>query len=459
MHKLSELKAGEYRTAGLKMLKLTEPLDQFPVEILDLGDSLEVLDLSGTGLAALPVEIGSRLPKLRIAFFSNCSFAEFPKELASCPSLEIVAFRSNDMTSIPEGALPPQLRWLILTDNQLESLPASIGRCSQLQKCMLAGNQLQSLPDEMANCQKLGLLRLSSNCFEQLPEWLFDMPELAFLSFAGNPCSTGQPASVTGNAHSHAELCKVKWARLDIQDTLGEGASGVISRATRRFSSGAEDEQVAVKLFRGALTSDGSPIDEMRACIAAGSHKNLIGVLGNVDEHPDEAVNGFQGGLVMRLIPPHYQVLGRPPSFETCTRDTFVPGAALSVAAAIEILEALASAAEHLHARGIAHGDLYAHNILTCEGSPTLLGDFGAATVYGLDAPFAQRLEKLEVLAFSHLVEDVLGLIASGSSPSDGGNVTTPKLKLLHAACSNRRVQERPSFAKIHQDILDLMHP
>ncbi|RYO78483.1 hypothetical protein DL766_002430 [Monosporascus sp. MC13-8B] len=35
-------------------LKISEPLDRFPAHVFDLADSLEHLDLSGTGLSALP---------------------------------------------------------------------------------------------------------------------------------------------------------------------------------------------------------------------------------------------------------------------------------------------------------------------------------------------------------------------------------------------------------------------
>ena len=41
------------------------------------------------------------------------------------------------------------------------------------------------------------------------------------------------------------------------------------------------------KLYKGSITSDGSPLNEMNACIAAGQHPNLIKVLGRVVGHPD----------------------------------------------------------------------------------------------------------------------------------------------------------------------------
>lgn len=456
MHNLEALQNGEYRDAGLTRLKLTTALDTFPIEILDLGDTLEQLDLSGTGLSSLPLNFGQSLPNLRIAFFSQCAFTAFPKELASCPQLEMVAFRGNGIESIPDDALPPKLRWLILTDNKLTALPPSIGKCSRLQKCMLAGNQLDSLPKEMQECKKLGLLRLSSNKLNCLPDWLFTMPELAFLSFAGNPCSATEETDKTSNgtaninSDSRTQLAEVAWSDLEVQHTLGEGASGVISKGIWRIDSEAKQE-VAIKLFRGDLTSDGTPVDEMAACIAAGQQENIIDVLGRIHDHPDEASGAFKGGLVMQLIPPHYRTLGQPPSFQTCTRDNYAADAKLSVDNALDILQGIASAAAHLHAKGISHGDLYAHNILTNSNGHALLGDFGAATVHG--GKVSPLLEKLEVLAFSHLTEDLLGLVTM-----EGQSEVVASLRSLQQRCSMPDVAARPTFGAITEELRNASH-
>ncbi|KAJ9156655.1 Leucine-rich repeat-containing protein 28 [Pleurostoma richardsiae] len=465
MQDLETLREGGYKSAGLTKLKLSCPLDAFPSEILELGDTLEQLDLSGTGLSSLPPAIGAKLPNLRVAFFSQCGFGAFPRELASCPRLEMVAFRGNGMAAVPEDALPPRLRWLILTDNRIEALPRSIGRCTRLQKCMLAGNRLRALPAEMRACERLALLRLSSNRLEELPEWLFEMPELAFLSFAGNPCSTpGTPASlVNGNvngiktneesnavaatvAEAAARLARVPWSHLEVHHTLGEGASGIISKGVWQAPDGLTGEEVAIKLFKGALTSDGAPEDEMAACISAGRHDNIIDVLGRVHDHPDEAEGEFRGGLVMQLVPPHYRTLGGPPSLQTCTRDCYPEDARLSVPSAMGVLEGVAAAAGHLHENGVAHGDLYAHNILHTEDGHALLGDFGAATVHGGVAGPPDLLERLEVLAFAHLIEDVMGLVEPAS---EAEKQVVEQLGALHRKCSVKTVSARPTFADV----------
>ncbi|KAI0109309.1 serine/threonine protein kinase [Hypoxylon sp. NC0597] len=422
-------------------LKVSKPLSYFPTEILDVAGSLEHLDLSGTGLSALPEDF-SRLKKLKIAFFSDCNFAIFPKQLASCPALEMVAFRGNQMVEIPEDSLPPKLRWLILTNNRIRSLPRSIGRCSRLQKCMLAGNQLRCLPDEMVACRKLGLLRLSANCFEKLPNWLFDLPELAFLSFAGNPCCSAPSTSKDAcDTTPFSFLPEVSWADLDVRDLLGEGASGIISKGL--WNGIDEAREVAIKLFKGDITSDGTPSDEMGACMRAGSHANLIDPLGKITDHPSKE------GLVMQLVPTCYRTLGLPPSLQSCTRDSFPQEISLTTRQGLRILHSVSNAAEHLHGRGVAHGDLYAHNILYNDDGHAILGDFGAASIYGhLDG---KKVERLEVLAFAHLIEDIW-------------TITNPKfneeelrvamlLAALHRQCSNPTSALRPNFSEISRQL------
>ncbi|KAI0596199.1 serine/threonine protein kinase [Biscogniauxia sp. FL1348] len=444
-------------------LKISEPLTRLPTSIFDYADSLEHLDLSGTGLSALPDDFG-RLKKLKVAFFSNCNFSVFPSQLASCPELEMVAFRGNNMSTVPEHSLPPRLRWLILTNNEIAALPKSIGKCWRLQKCMLSGNRLTSLPEEMASCQKLGLLRLSANRFEQLPAWLFDLPELAFLSFAGNPCSTTL-AQISERQAASFGLVEASWSDLNVQEILGEGASGIISKGV--WNGADRSPHVAIKLFKGDVTSDGTPLDEMHACMTAGSHENLIDPLGKIRDHPDR-----REGLVMQLVPPSYTTLGLPPSLQSCTRDCFPPSPSpgLTMMQGLRILRGVASAAAHLHQQGVAHGDLYAHNILFNEEGHALLGDFGAASVYRHyhyegqgqhsendgSSSYSSRLERLEVLAFAHLIEDVWRLTPPPNF-DEGELRVAMLLAALHRRCASSVGTERPHFVEIHRSLSELL--
>jgi hypothetical protein len=395
MHTVAQLERGEL--AGATRLDLSEQLDTFPRAIFNLADTLEVLNLSGNQLSSLPEDL-SRLHKLRILFCSNNSFIEVPASIGRCTNLEMVGFKANRIRHLPAEALPPKLRWLILTDNQLETVPDEIGRCSRLQKLMLAGNQLCALPESLADCRELELLRIAANRLSALPQWLLSMPRLSWLAFAGNPFSDALEAQTL----AEHPLPPVERAQITLGEVLGQGASGVVHRADWQVP-GEPARAMAVKLFKGSLTSDGLPHSEMAACIAAGEHPNLVGIAGPLAERADALP-----GLLMALIDPSYQVLAGPPSLASCTRDCYASARRFSVDQLLTIATGVASATRHLHQRGILHGDLYAHNLLVDPHGQTLLSDFGAASFFAPVTVQGQALQRLEVRAFGCLLEELL---------------------------------------------------
>jgi hypothetical protein len=352
----------------------------------------------------------------------------------------MIGFKANQIRTLPAAALPPHLRWLILTDNQLTELPAEIGNCPRLEKLMLAGNQLTTLPDSLARCTNLGLLRIAANQLTELPAWLLSMPRLSWLAYAGNPFSAAAEAAVV----ARHPIASIPWAQLRIEQQLGEGASGIIYRAGWHRGAAVPTE-VAVKLFKGAVTSDGLPHSEMAACISAGTHSNLIAVKGKIAEHPTGAE-----GLVLELIDPAFRNLGGPPSLASCTRDVYAAGTVYSLPAALKMALGIAAAAAHLHAQGIMHGDLYAHNILYTEAGDALLGDFGAACFFDpADLGRAQALQQLEVCAFGYLLEELLAHCpAVAMVPAVHQN-----WQELRRRCGQPEVAARPLFAEVVQEL------
>jgi hypothetical protein len=434
MHTLEDLRAG--RLAGARRLDLSAGLTEFPEEIFSLADTLEVLNLSGNQLSALPADL-PRLHRLQVIFCSDNQFEAVPEVLGQCPQLTMVGFKANKITTLPGAALPPRLRWLILTDNALASLPPEIGRCTHLQKLMLAGNRLRRLPAELAQCTSLELLRIAANELAALPAWLLALPRLSWLAYAGNPFGAAAEAA----AVARHPIGRIAWPELATEQQLGEGASGVIYRARWQRASQPAAE-VAVKLFKGAVTSDGLPHSEMAACISAGRHPNLIAVAGKIAQHPAGAE-----GLVLELIDPTYGNLAGPPSLATCTRDVYAAGTTFTLAAVVRLAHGIASAAAHLHAQGILHGDLYAHNILATPTGQALLGDFGAASFFEVAAPEAAGLQGLEVRAFGCLLEELLAYCPAGEV------VTLAALGELQRRCTVPVVAKRPLFAEIEQEL------
>ncbi|MGB4812768.1 MAG: leucine-rich repeat-containing protein kinase family protein [Methylophilaceae bacterium] len=432
IHTLEKLRAGQL--AGATRLDLSCDLSTFPPEIFELADTLEVLNLSGNALKTLPDDL-VKLSKLKVIFCSENQFEHVPEVLGQFEHLSMIGFKSNKIKTLSAKSLPKNLQWLILTDNQLTHLPVEIGQCAGMQKLMLAGNQLSHLPPELAACKQLELLRISANQLMLLPNWLLSMPKLAWLAFAGNPFSAENEAYRVKNA----EITRIDWQRVHIQAQLGQGASGVIYQAD--YLQKNTKTPVAVKLFKGELTSDGLPQSEMAACMHAGLHPNLTQILGSIEHHPEKTQ-----GLVLSLIDPSFKILANPPSLTSCTRDVYEKEAQFSLKNLLSIATGVARAAAHLHANGLMHGDLYAHNILHNTAGDCLLSDFGA-TAFLPNNNSALALQRLEVRAFACLLEELLAHCETKNTSECNA------LEALQRDCSQATVANRPLFAQIVQTL------
>lgn len=428
MHTIKALESGQLQ--GSTHIKLACGLHTFPDALLQLADTLEILDMTDNKLSQLP-DTFAQFKKLRILFLSNNEFTQLPTVLAQCPNLSMIGFRNNHIDTVAEHSLPLSTRWLILTDNQIRSLPNSIGDLIHLQKCMLSGNKLTALPQTLEKCHNLELLRISVNELTQLPLWLLTLPKLSWLAYSGNPFCNKHPSCDT-------VLKEIAWHTLQIGALLGEGASGQI------FQARYEEKEVAVKIFKGEITSDGLPQEEMDINISMGQHTHLVDVMGRVTGHP-----AGLDALMLELIPPHFFNLGLPPTLDSCSRDVYPESFTLTLVESIKILQGMASAAVHMHERGIMHGDFYAHNIMIDTQANAILGDFGGASFFAPEQKETRMmLERLEVRAFGYLIEEMLLL-----SKSDESEKERNKLKTLQIRCLSLINHERPLFKEINETL------
>lgn len=373
----------------------------------DLLSSINKLDLFQAGLSSLPESLSTVLPNLSILFCMKNQFQEVPKVIGDCPNLQMISFKSNQITTIHPEALQPQLRWLILTDNQITHLPKTIGRCTNLQKCMLSGNCLPSLPSEIGHCHKLELIRLASNQLKEPPMELLQLPNLSWVAFSANPFL---PSFSENDDDDTAALQLPLLSDSNLDDAslgveLGKGASGVTRRyTTTAIDDNSTEQDVAVKeYFAATITSDGNPHEERKVSMVASSLncQSLVQVLGRTK----------LGNLVMQLLQ-DYKVFANPPSMESCSRDVYDTDMTCSEAQAIAMVTELLHALDKLHEHGICHGDFYGHNILTStiNEQQVWLTDFGAAFFYKPNTEYGKLIQTVERRAFAHLLHEIAAL-------------------------------------------------
>jgi hypothetical protein len=183
----------------------------------------------------------------------------------------------------------------------------------------------------------------------------------------------------------------------------------------------------------------------MAACLAAGAHPHLAGALGRVSDHPEGA-----GALAMPLLPAHWRVLAGPPSLASCSRDVYDPDQRLNVASALRIAKGVAAAADHLHSRGILHGDLYGHNTLwDGDAGEAVLSDFGAACALP-EGDEADAWRRIEVRAWGLLLGELLDRCAPDA-------FAMTKLRELERACVQPVPRARPLMGEVVEALQDVL--
>jgi len=307
---------------------------------------------------------------------------------------------------------------------------------------MLAGNELEYLPDEMSNCRDLELFRISVNKLTVLPKWLLELPKLSWIALSGNAFPKTATETKTSNGSAN-----ILWKDITMEEKIGEGASGFVYRGS--LSDGAE---VAIKQFKGLITSDGLAEDEIEVTKRVGDHPQFLKMIGQVVEHPENKL----AILLPLLNTTEYTVVGNPPSFDSITRDTFSSSCVLSLDYIVLLLKGICSACVHLHQCGILHGDLYAHNILAKQNGHVLLTDFGAASLVGdvFDEATVSKLEKIEVRAFGCLMEDLLQQVDQNTVESD---IRIQPLLSLKEQCMVEIVENRPRFSDVESTLLSIL--
>ena len=137
------------------------------------NDTKEIL-LMGLGLTRLPEQLMQRLQEcseLKSLLLQDNRLTSVPASLGNLGALTRLWLYNNQLTSVPVslGNLRA-LTDLSLAHNQLTSVPASLGNLRALTALFLNNNQLTSLPESFANLEALTELYPAPNPFTTLPE-------------------------------------------------------------------------------------------------------------------------------------------------------------------------------------------------------------------------------------------------------------------------------------------------
>lgn len=394
--------------------------------------SLKKIDLNSNLLEGLPDAMEVLSSSLEILFLSENNFKAVPAVVKKMKRLKVISMRGNSLTDLTSENLPASsLVWLILTNNQIANVNANVQDLKLLRKLMLSHNHLNKLPEELGECKNLELIRLADNKIENIPAEVLSLPQLGWISLSGNPIFKSATPS------NGEKIIREQDIQINKSKILGQGASGTV------FSGSYQGQDVAVKVFKEqSKGSDGNAEDEM-SINSIVENPYAISAIGVVE------TDGRKEMLVMKLLQ-GTSPLGKVPSFDTVTRDVGPADALIKTMDKNTLMKTIwnvASALEYIHnSIGVSHGDVYLHNVLIDGKKVSRISDWGASFAYDRDnAEQAELIEKIEVLAFGRLIQDILLWYPT--------IIEEAVFKELLAEILQTETRRRPSFSAIKEKL------
>ncbi|XP_052739378.1 leucine-rich repeat-containing protein 40 isoform X1 [Bicyclus anynana] len=105
--------------------------------------------------------------------------------------VHIVDMSKNKLTTVPRGIqqLHETLTQLLLSSNNIESVPPEVAACKHLQYIDLGKNNLADLPIEIGDLKNLRELVIANNKFTKIPRCVYELDKLEILLAAENQIS------------------------------------------------------------------------------------------------------------------------------------------------------------------------------------------------------------------------------------------------------------------------------
>jgi len=319
----------------------------------------------------------------------SCDLTTFPAEIYDlADTLEILDLTGNQLSSLPDDLDRfTKLRILFCSSNQFTEMPAVLGKCASLSMIGFKANQITHIPEAAIPTENLQWFIVTDNALTKVPEALGQCKKLQKLMLAGNQLTT-LPASMV-NCEA-LELLRISANQFTELPTWLFDLPKLtwLAYAGNPFSTFIEDAQMRQQQI--------SEIDWSTLTIGKILGQGASGITYQAEwqhngSNETVAVKLFKSGLTSDGLP-------------SCEMHANVVAGNIS--------DCVASAMMHLHAQGLVHGDLYAHNILW-NSQQVVLSDLGGASFLPIqDAAMTAALEKLDVRAYHVLVEELTSLQA-----------------------------------------------
>ncbi len=162
-------------------------------EALKTPEKVYKLQLNKKQITAITEEQIKKFTNLTDLYLSNNQLSTLPQSIGSFSNLEVLNLSNNQLTTLPESiAKLTHLTSLNLGYNKLTALH-NISALTNLKRLDLGGNQLTELPENIGKLTNLTHLHLNNNQLKTLPETIKELTNLTLLNLRNNLLKTPLP--------------------------------------------------------------------------------------------------------------------------------------------------------------------------------------------------------------------------------------------------------------------------
>ncbi|KAL7543225.1 hypothetical protein ACHAXR_012530 [Thalassiosira sp. AJA248-18] len=169
---------------------------------LAAGPTDGAIDLSHNTWKTLPPELNDFSTTLLHLEMSNNQLTSIPESIGNLVLLQTLNVSLNQIENI-DGAIGKciRLRRLNVAKNRIESFPAEIGNCMLLEDIIASDNRLNSLPKEFLHLFVISVIDVRNNRLAAIPTELSRVPTLTQLLCDGNPQLASAPENMRGDSN------------------------------------------------------------------------------------------------------------------------------------------------------------------------------------------------------------------------------------------------------------------
>ncbi|CAH6419962.1 Hypothetical protein HVR_LOCUS1018 [uncultured virus] len=166
-----------------------EGISTLPVEYkgkrITLGGVPKLIFLCGFNeISELPGEFNV-MTNLFSVFLKNNKIVRLPENI---PPIARIYFTGNLLTNIPENVFHTNLEKLSLSENTLNRISPSIGKCSKLMHFDINAVGIDQLPETISSCQKLRVFSAMNNNLLNIPSsFVQNVPVVNEIRLDNNP--------------------------------------------------------------------------------------------------------------------------------------------------------------------------------------------------------------------------------------------------------------------------------